>query len=88
MWSSSGRMAPRHSPPPSGSGAAELPGLSVLLVIVAAAVAVLVLRGNCRRNVPVSVTLPGGTLEVCVLEDDTVLLTGCAQTVFEGTLEI
>ena len=53
-----------------------------------AAVAVLVLRGNCQRNVPVSVTLPGGTLEVCVLEDDTVLLTGCAQTVFEGTLEI
>lgn len=53
-----------------------------------AAVAVLALQGYCVRGVPVEVTLPGGTLEVCVLEDDTVLLTGPAQTVFEGALEI
>lgn len=53
-----------------------------------AAVAALVLQGLCPRGEVVEVTLPGGVLEVTVLEDDTVLLTGPAQTVFEGEVEV
>lgn len=53
-----------------------------------AAVAAGVLRGCCPREQEVSVTLPGGTLEVQVLADDTVLLTGPAQTVFDGTVDL
>lgn len=52
-----------------------------------AAVALLVLRGSCPRGKAVEVTMPGGALSVCVLEDDTVLLTGPARTVFEGVVE-
>lgn len=52
-----------------------------------AAVAALVLQGRCSRGEVVEVALPGGVLEVTVLEDDTVLLTGPAQTVFEGEVE-
>lgn len=52
-----------------------------------AAVVISVVRGLCQREKPVDVVLPGGTLQVCVLNDDTVLLTGPAETVYEGTLE-
>ena len=53
-----------------------------------AAVAALALQGVCPRSQPVAVTLPGGVLDVCVLPDDTVLLTGPAQTVFTGTVDL
>lgn len=53
-----------------------------------AAVAALVLQRACPREKPVAVSLPGGRLEVTVLGDDTVLLTGEAQTAFEGVVDL
>lgn len=53
-----------------------------------AAVAAQVLQGYCPRQTPVAVALPGGTLSVQILPDDTVLLTGPAETVYEGVMEI
>ena len=53
-----------------------------------AAAAAMVLRGLCRRGAPIAVTLPGGTLTVRVQPDDTVLLTGPAQTAFHGWAEV
>lgn len=53
-----------------------------------AAVVVGVLRGICPRETPIDVRLPGGTLTVRVLQDDTVLLTGPAETVFDGYVEV
>ena len=50
--------------------------------------AALALRGACPRSRPVAAALPGGVLDVCVLPDDTVLLTGPAQTVFTGTVDL
>ena len=51
-----------------------------------AAVAAQVLTGRCPRKKTVEVSLPGGRLGVQVLADDTVLLTGPAETVFSGTI--
>ena len=51
-----------------------------------AAVAAQVLTGRCPREKTVEVSLPGGRLGVQVLADDTVLLTGPAETVFSGTI--
>ena len=53
-----------------------------------AAAAAMTLRGVCMRGTPIAVQLPGGTLTVCVGEDDTLTLTGPAETVFEGTVEV
>lgn len=53
-----------------------------------AAVAAMVLRGLCPRGTPVEVSLPGGELAVTVLRDDTVLLAGPAQLVYEGVAEL
>lgn len=53
-----------------------------------AAAAAMVLRGLCKRGAPLAVTLPGGALTVQVQPDDTVLLTGPAETAFEGWIEI
>lgn len=53
-----------------------------------AAAAVQVLQGTCPRNAEIQVQLPGGILTVCVLEDDTVLLTGPAETVFAGSIDL
>ena len=53
----------------------------------AAAVA-MVLRGACRRGVPVTVQMPGGELEVTVQPDDTVWLTGPARLVYEGSVVV
>ena len=47
-----------------------------------------VLTGRCPRGAPILVQLPGGTLEVCVQRDDTVLLTGDAAATFSGTVLI
>lgn len=53
-----------------------------------ATVSALVLRGVCPRNVPVSVELLGGVLEITVCEDDTVLMSGPAEVAFTGVAEV
>ena len=53
-----------------------------------AATAALTLRGICPRNTAITVHLPGGDLTVCVANDDTLTLTGPAETVFEGKITI
>ena len=53
-----------------------------------AVAAAAVLTGRCPRGAPILVQLPGGTLEVCVQRDDTVLLTGDAAATFSGTVLI
>ena len=53
-----------------------------------AAAAAMVLRGVCKRGTTIAVHLPGGPLTVCVGNDDTVTLTGPAETVFEGEIMI
>ena len=63
-----------------GSGATLACGTGACAVAATA-----VLRGRCARNVPILVQMPGGTLEVRVLKDDTVLLTGDAAATFSGT---
>lgn len=63
-----------------GSGATLACGTGACAVATAA-----VLTGRCRRGVPVLVQMPGGTLEVCVQRDDTVVLTGDAVATFNGT---
>lgn len=66
-----------------GSGATLACGTGACASVVA-----LVLQNRCPRETPVTVTLPGGQLEVTVLADDTVLLTGEAKTVFTGTVDL
>ncbi len=51
-----------------GSGATLACGTGACAVAAAA-----VLTGRCPRGAPILVQLPGGTLEVCVQRDDTVL---------------
>ena len=63
-----------------GSGATLACGTGACAVAAAA-----VLTGRCPRGAPILVQLPGGTLEVCVQRDDTVLLTGDAAATFTGT---
>ena len=53
-----------------------------------AAAAAAVLTGRCPRGAPILVQMPGGTLEVQVCRDDTILLTGDAVTVFCGTVRL
>ena len=59
-----------------------------LVWAVCAVAAAAVLTGRCPRGAPILVQLPGGTLEVCVQRDDTVLLTGDAAATFSGTVLI
>lgn len=66
-----------------GSGATLACGTGACAVAAAA-----VLTGHCPRGAPILVQLPGGTLEVCVQRDDTVLLTGDAAATFSGTVLI
>ena len=53
-----------------------------------ASVAAMVLRGRFARNLPVTVSLPGGELEITVLDDDRVLMAGPAATSFTGQAEV
>ena len=53
-----------------------------------AAVAAMVLRGDCPRGEPVEVELAGGTLRITVGEDDGVLMAGPAETAFTGVVEV
>ena len=66
-----------------GSGATLACGTGACAAAVAMA-----LRGVCKRGTPITVQLPGGTLTVCVGEDDTLTLMGPAETVFEGIVEV
>lgn len=66
-----------------GSGATLACGTGACAAAVA-----MVLQGQCSREEDIEVRLPGGTLRVRVLEDDTVLLTGPARTVFTGEIEL
>ena len=66
-----------------GSGATLACGTGACAVAAAA-----VLTGRCPRGAPILVQLPGGTLEVCVQRDDTVLLTGDTAATFSGTVLI
>ena len=47
-----------------------------------------VLTGRSGRGVPILVQMPGGTLEVRILKDDTALLLGEAAAAFTGTVRI
>jgi carbamoyl-phosphate synthase large subunit len=52
---------------------------------VAAAVAA-VLNGYCKKDVEITVELPGGDLSVCVREDGDVILTGDAHLIYTGVI--
>ena len=45
-------------------------------------------KGICERETPISVHLDGGTLKIQVDKDNTVTMTGPANTVYEGETEI
>lgn len=47
-----------------------------------------VARGFCRGGTPIEVTLDGGTLSVEVAEDGGICMTGPAETVYEGEVEV
>lgn len=66
-----------------GSGATLACGTGACAVAAA-----MVLRGLCPRKAPLTVQLPGGALTVCVTTNDTLTLTGPAETVFEGRILI
>lgn len=66
-----------------GSGATLACGTGACACAAAA-----VMTGRCARDAPILVQMPGGTLEVRVLRDDTVLLTGDAAVTFAGTVRI
>lgn len=53
-----------------------------------ATAAAMVLRGISPRETPIQVELLGGTLEITVKNDDTVLMAGPAATAFEGWAEV
>lgn len=66
-----------------GSGATLACGTGACAAVVAQ-----VLMGQCPREKTVEVSLPGGVLGVQVLADDTVLLTGPAETAFSGRVAL
>lgn len=53
-----------------------------------ATVAAMVEQGICQPNTDVQVQLLGGVLTIRVMVDKTILMTGPAQIVFEGTVEL
>lgn len=65
-----------------GSGETWACGTGACAVAVAA-----VENGLCDKNEPITVKLKGGDLEI-VYTDETVYLTGNAQTIFEGEIEL
>jgi len=65
-----------------GSGETWACGTGACAVAVAA-----VENGLCKKNEPITVKLKGGNL-VIEYTDDTVYLTGYAETVFEGEIEL
>ncbi len=65
-----------------GSGETMACGTGACAAAVAA-----VRQGICEIGVPISVDLPGGTLTIC-FDGQMVLMTGDAETVFSGTIEL
>ncbi len=53
-----------------------------------AAAAAAVRKGFCKADDPVNVVLDGGTLTVCVKEDGSVTMTGSAETICEGEVDL
>lgn len=53
-----------------------------------ATVAALALRGVCPRGAGVTVALLGGDLTITILDDDTVLMAGPAETAYTGVAEV
>lgn len=49
-----------------------------------ASVAAAVAKGHCPRGVPISVTLDGGTLTISIDGENNLLMTGPAETIYEG----
>ena len=66
-----------------GSGATLSCGTGACAVAASA-----VLTGRSGRGVPILVQMPGGTLEVRILKNDTALLIGEAAAAFTGTVRI
>lgn len=66
-----------------GCGETLACGTGACAVAVAA-----VLLGRADRNKPIYVDLPGGTLTIAWLPDNVVGLTGPAETVYSGTIEL
>lgn len=53
-----------------------------------ASAAAAVARGLCQSDSPIAVTLDGGTLNIEITKDGTVYMTGPAETVYEGEVEL
>lgn len=66
-----------------GSGITMACGTGACAVTAAA-----VSKSICKRETPISVKLDGGTLKIQIGYDDTVTMTGPAQTVYEGETEL
>ena len=66
-----------------GSGVTMACGTGACAVAMAA-----VSKNICERERPVSVHLDGGTLKIQVADDNTVTMTGPAETVYEGETDI
>lgn len=49
-----------------------------------ACASVMAAKAYCRYKEPISVLLDGGELEILILSDNTVQMTGPAETVYEG----
>ena len=47
-----------------------------------------VLKGFCRRETPIDVVLDGGTLNIQIENDNTAMMTGPAETVYEGEVAL
>ncbi len=47
-----------------------------------------VAKGYCDYNIPIYVRLDGGTLQIVIAPDNTVTMTGPAETVYEGEVSI
>ena len=66
-----------------GSGVTMACGTGACAVVAAA-----VAKNICERESPVSVHLDGGTLKIRIAYDNTVTMTGPAETVYEGETDI
>jgi len=66
-----------------GSGVTMACGTGACASAMAAAA-----KGYCDFGVPIFVHLDGGTLEILIDSDNTVTMTGPAETVYEGEIEI
>lgn len=66
-----------------GSGITMACGTGACATTVAA-----IKKGYCKKDIPVNIHLDGGTLTIKVNSDDSIIMTGPAETVCEGEVEI